>query len=244
MSALVGRLVTETPVGGNGMSLITTQLMALHRQLFRAVFQREREQHDPVHWDPQRESEGPVPVDRAQKRQNLRRILPNPNICPEAAYAMTLTGMAPTLADSHLYSDADLREWQDAVVEYLHQAQTGVLPLIPEDMFLARETVQGVHADGVAIGDDDPKATELRMVAKLEEALGSKDMALAAMMRMSALLKLREEAEFTHIVSPYTDAMLIAAASAEIDRSTWGFNLDSFRDLLFVAEHESEFECD
>ena len=89
---------------------------------------------------------------------------------------MVLTGMAPTEANSHLYSEADLDDWQDAVEDYLHQSKTGVLPLAPTEFIhactIARVEQAKVDAAGIA---EDPRVTARRMAIKVQEVLGSSE---------------------------------------------------------------------
>jgi hypothetical protein len=94
------------------------KLMRLQFQLFRAVFNREPGPHDPVFWDHDRESEGPVPIDHNKWRRELGKDMRTAGIRPAMAYAVEKTGMIITTTNKHLFTDAQLQEWDDAVEEY------------------------------------------------------------------------------------------------------------------------------
>lgn len=246
MEAVLARIPTETPgeieyheTGRTiHLSPAQVQMMRLQKQLFRVVFGREPGPHDPVVWDRDREHEGVFPFNPEKHTRELARSLTATDIRPEIAYAVALTGMAPTDRNSHLYREEDLEEWREAVDDYVHQAATGVIPLLPTEFLHAWNTVNGVaaHPNVVPIGlAGYANTTENRMVITLEGELGTQEKAIAAMTRMAALVVLaEEEEEFNDLVSPegYSELAIWAAASAEIDRRTRSFDAQSFRERL------------
>jgi hypothetical protein len=153
------------------------------------------------------------------------------------AYAIALTGMIPNERNLHAFKPEDLEVWQAAVDDYVHQAETGVPPLPPEEFMLAWNAANAAaeHPNVIPIGMAGYKKTETnRIVATLESELGTHEKAAAALTRMAALVEIAEDDEFKDIRTPggYLEDAVIAAASAEIDRRTGKFDPESFRERL------------
>jgi hypothetical protein len=242
MEALMEQMHAEGPArvehteGGKNILLNSSQVtfMKLQMQLFRVVFGREPSPKDPIFWDREREHEGVFAIDATKDSLAFSKILAEADVRPEIAYAMALTGMIVTEQNQHLQSDDDIDEWNEAIDEYVHQAETGVIPLTPNE-FIGAIAVVGrvVSQDNVIpIGIAGYANTaENRMVIVLQDELGSRNKAIAAMDRMAALVMLTDQEEFKHLISNegYSEVAVRAAASAEVDPKTRLFNLDSFR---------------
>lgn len=221
------------------------RLTRLQKQLFRVVFGREPGSGDPLFWDRDRELEGAFPIDVRHGRQDVLRALDRIDIAPEIAYAVGMTGMLPFEGNVHLYKEEDLDEWHDAVDDYMHQAETGVPPLLPDELMRAVATsIEAAEQWAVSPADAQgpPMARLNRMVETLEAALGTRSKAAIALYRLSALGAITEESEFEHLLTPtsFSDAAMIAAASAEMDKSEKTFVRESFRQRLKVVLAELE----
>lgn len=100
------------------MSPPMVQLMKLQEQLFRATFNREPRDNDPVFWDHDREHEGPKPFNAKKRGKELQKGMLAAGIRPEMAYAAGKTGLIISQSNLHLFTDEQLDEWEDAVEEY------------------------------------------------------------------------------------------------------------------------------
>lgn len=227
------------------ISLTPTMLriMRLQKQLFRVVFRREPGPHDPVFWDRDREAQGFFPIDEQKGSQDLSKALAKTDIRPEIAYAIALTGMIPLEHNMHLYDEEALAAWQDAIIDYVHQEETGVLPLTPEEFMQAWEIANAVaeRPNVVPIGIAGSPNTGLnRILVTLEDELGTHEKAAAAISRMAALVEIAEHEEFKHLVIPggYSEIAVVVAASANIDRQTGNFEPGNFRARLDAISSE------
>jgi hypothetical protein len=223
------------------MTSSQTKLMKLQLQLFRVVFGREPGPHDPVFWDRAREHEGVFRIDPAQHEHAMRKAVAITGIRPEIGYAMALTGLVLTAENEHLHSEEDLEEWQDAIDDYRHQAETGVLPLTPNEFMGAWTAINKaasypnvIPLNFAAYANMTDDRTLNLIGASLQSELGSEEKALAAKHRIAALVALAESGMVEGLLSAdgYSEKALFAAASAEIDRKTRRFHLDSFRNRL------------
>jgi hypothetical protein len=187
----------------------------LQEQLFRVVFGREPGAGDPNLWDQSREQEGAFVLDPRAVRHRLAESLTKVDGIrgrPEAEYAIEDL-------------EAMLEAWHDAVSEYSHQAATGVVPLAPPEFFRAWTAV-----DETGRGGGDPR----RLLGALQNAVGTEAKAQAADILMTALFEIVGHDELPHLVSSegYMEPAVLAAASAEINRNTGRFDIDSFRARL------------
>ncbi len=216
------------------------RLTRLQKQLFRVVFGREPGPSDPLFWDREREAEGAFPIDVRHGRQDILQALDRIDVAPEIAYAVGMTGMLLVEGNVHLYKEEDLDEWHDAVDDYVYQAETGVPPLVPDEMMRA-VAIANEHAAqwaaNAADADGSPMERLNRMLDTLEVTLGTRSKAAIALYRLSALDTIAKQSEFEHLYTPagFSEAAMIAAALAEMDKSEKTFVLESFRMRLKVV---------
>jgi hypothetical protein len=85
-------------------------------EAFRKKFGREIGPADPVFFDPDSDTPKPIPEDLI--RRQMAEAMANAGISPEKVYAASKTGMLPTAENMHLWSEANLAEWNAAIEEY------------------------------------------------------------------------------------------------------------------------------
>jgi len=85
-------------------------------EAFRKKFGREIGPADPVFFDPDSDTPKPIPEDLI--RRQMAEAMANAGISPEKVYAASKTGMLPTAENMHLWSAANLAEWNAAIEEY------------------------------------------------------------------------------------------------------------------------------
>ncbi|MCX6633582.1 MAG: hypothetical protein NT090_00580 [Acidobacteria bacterium] len=96
-------------------------------RLFREKFGREPGPDDPVFFDPDADTPqfcGPEATDRVTDQ--MVEAMSAAGVRPEAIYAFRKTGRIVTEDNWHLLSEADRKEWTDAVNEYLTRAAGAV----------------------------------------------------------------------------------------------------------------------
>jgi hypothetical protein len=92
-------------------------------RLFREKFGREPGPDDPVFFDPDSDTPqvcGPEAADRVEDR--MIEAMSAAGIRPEVIYAFRKTGRIVTEDNWRLLSEADRKEWTDAVKEYFTRA--------------------------------------------------------------------------------------------------------------------------
>src|SRR5450759_5060906 len=72
-------------------------------------FGREIGPADPVFFDPDSDTPKPIPEDLI--RRKMAEAMAKAGISPEKVYAASKTGMLPTAENMHLWSAANLAEW-------------------------------------------------------------------------------------------------------------------------------------
>lgn len=232
------RTITLTPTMG--------QVMRLQKQLFRVVFRREPGPHDPLFWDRDREAEGVFPIDLGEGERGFLKALEDVDTPPEIVYAIALTGIIPVEGKLHLYKKDELERWEEAASDYVHQAETGIPPLVPDEMMravVAANDFPARKSDAVPSESDGETKTRLEMMFDiLERELDTRERAAFALYRLAALGEIVQEDEFQHLATSAgpTEAATIAAASAEMDRKTRKFVRESFRERLKVASVDVE----
>jgi hypothetical protein len=225
------------------MGPAAAKAMKLQLQLFRVVFGREPGKKDPLFWDRSREHEGVFPIDDAEYNRELRQAASTVGIRPELSYAMALTGLIVTEQNLSALSANDLAEWEEAVEDYKHQAATGAPPLTPDEFTEAWAAIDRVALTTrpTALNTDRGAA---KLLAAARTALGTEEKARAALTRLTALIALGESGEIADLVSPegFLEIAVVAAASAEVDRSTGLFILASFRERVARLDEEGATE--
>ena len=94
----------------------TLHAMEMQRNEFRMKFGRDPGPDDPVFFDP--DSDTPTPIDPQRVTIEIIAAMEKAGIPPDKIYAFRKTGMLPTEENIHLWSAADLREWQGAIEEF------------------------------------------------------------------------------------------------------------------------------
>ena len=92
-------------------------------RFFREKFGREPEPDDPIFFDPDADTPqfcGPEATDHVTDQ--MVEAMSAAGIRPEAIYAFRKTGRIVTEDNWHLLSEADRKEWTDAVNEYFTRA--------------------------------------------------------------------------------------------------------------------------
>jgi hypothetical protein len=90
--------------------------MRAQMEAFREKFGREPGPDDPLIFDPDSDVPKPYPLDRLESE--MAEGMAAAGIAPEFIYASRKTGMLPTTENLHLWSEADLAEWEAAIAEY------------------------------------------------------------------------------------------------------------------------------
>jgi hypothetical protein len=220
------------------------QLLRLQQQLFRVVFGREPGAHDPIFWDSEREHEGALPIDPAKSRRETSRAFAATSFAPEFAYAYSVTGLMPTQKTKDLLTEEERAAWEEAVNDYLEQLDSGVVPLAPEEMldaFTAVNTLPAARRFAPSAWAGGVDAVAQQMLAAIQETLGTREKAFAAMSRMACLVALAESGEVDGIAKEhgFSEAAIRAAASAAVDTGAHAFDVDSFEEKLSRALEES-----
>jgi hypothetical protein len=104
----------------------TAEIIAQQKELFREQFGREPGPDDPLFFepgvaDPQFLSDEST----AEIWKSLLRAAGDSGIDPAIVYAMNKTGRIVTETNLHFLTDAELREWNDAVDEYHQKVEAG-----------------------------------------------------------------------------------------------------------------------
>jgi hypothetical protein len=86
------------------------------RERFKQQFGRYPGPEDPVIWD--EDAEQPTPASEEQIRQIILEAITAAGSPPEFVYAFEKTGHLVTEANMHLLTQAEYKEWCDAVDEY------------------------------------------------------------------------------------------------------------------------------
>jgi len=229
------RTITLTPT--------MRQVMRLQKQLFRVVFRREPGPHDPLFWDRDREAEGVFPIDLGEGERGFLKALEDVDTPAEIVYAIALTGIMPVEGKLHLYTKDEVERWDEAVHDYVHQAETGIPPLVPDEMMRAAVAANDFPEISDAISSESDEGSKTRldtMLDILERELNTRERAAIALYRLAALGKIVQENEFQYLATSAgpSVAAMIAAASAEMDRETGKFVQESFRERLNEASIE------
>jgi len=247
----LARLARETPGSEAFEEQIQTllpsspmyQLNWLQSELFCLVFRRKHTLRDPTFWDRERERDGVFPLDPGKATNDYVYLCAMADRHPEIKYAMDLTGACPLRQRLHLYAKERMAEWQAAVDDYVHQAATGIPPVEPNTLMNVLEAATEVL--------ESPNLLRSRIVEALkthpnpisiamESELVRHETTAIVFARVLALFEIGEAVEFSDILTPmgYSSEAMTAAASAEIDRHTGQFVLESFRMRLEDAMAE------
>ena len=105
------REARTVPLDAKSHTAIREQLEA-----FRKKFGREAGPDDPIFFDP--DSDTPKPISEDLIRREMAAAMAEAGIAPEKIYAANKTGMLPTADYLHLWSEADMAEWEAAIEEY------------------------------------------------------------------------------------------------------------------------------
>ena len=203
------------------MGPAAARFMKLQVQLFRVVFGREPRDRDPLFWDREREHEGVFPIDPADHERAIRNAARAIGMRPEVGYAMALTGLTITERNASAHSVEDFAAWEDAVDDYRRQAETGVVPLTPNE-FLDAWTAMNEVASKTRPAALNSAWGMGQVLTAVRDAVGSDEKGGAAMTRLTALVALGASGEIGELVSAtgFLGPAVIAAASAEVDRRT------------------------
>jgi hypothetical protein len=112
------RKKSRTKREGRTIQLDAESQNAMRAQLeaFRKKFGKEPGPNDPIFFDPDSDTPKPIPEDRI--RREMVEAMAAAGISPEKVYATGKTGMLPAAENMHLWSEADLAEWNAAIEEY------------------------------------------------------------------------------------------------------------------------------
>lgn len=108
----------EIPLDKESLEVIERQLAA-----FRKKFGREPGPNDPLFFDPEADSPQPYPNEKFQRDWNelFDEVVRTGGMRSEIAYAAKKTGRVVTKENKKNLTRAELKEWDDAVKEYLDQ---------------------------------------------------------------------------------------------------------------------------
>lgn len=107
-----GKNVKEFPIGPQTKEALERQL-----EKFREKFGREPGPGDPVFFDP--EANEPIPIAEETLTEGLADAMKKAGLPPHFIYAWQKTGMLVTEQNYSQWSKKDLKEWDDAINEYL-----------------------------------------------------------------------------------------------------------------------------
>lgn len=215
----------------------------LQSELFRVVFRRDHTLRDPVFWDREREREGVFPLDPDKATNEYAYLCAMADRHPEIKYAIELTAAYPLRQRLHLYPKERMAEWQAAVDDYVHQAATGIPPVEPNTLMNVLEAAAEVLELPNVIPSRIAEALKTHpnpISIAMESELGRHETTDIVFARVLALFEIAEAVEFSDALTPmgYSSEAMTAAASAEIDRRTGRFVLESFRKRLDDAMAE------
>lgn len=113
----------QIPLDDESRKIIEHQLEA-----FRKKFGREPGPEDPIFFDPDADIPKPYDLERFRKNWNelMDEAVRNDAIPPELAYAAKKTGFIVTETNKDKLTRQQLKEWDDAVQEYLDSASDEV----------------------------------------------------------------------------------------------------------------------
>jgi hypothetical protein len=104
----------------------TAEIIAQQKKLFREQFGREPGPDDPLFFDPGVAAPQFLSDESADEIwKSLLQAAGDSGIDPAIVYAMNKTGRIVTETNVHLLTDAELREWNDAVDEYHLKVEAG-----------------------------------------------------------------------------------------------------------------------
>lgn len=94
------------------------EIMERQRDRFKEVFGRDPNGDDPIFFDPDI-TDKPTRMDPEKFRHQISEAATKAGMRPEIIYAMDKTGMVLVKGyNEHLFTDGDIKEFQDAVQEY------------------------------------------------------------------------------------------------------------------------------
>lgn len=99
------------------MSPEMIQVLDEQREAFIKKFGREPRPEDPILYD--EDCDEPTPLSEEKINDLLVIALLRANVRPEIVYACRKTGRLVTESNQHLLTRAELKEWNDAVEEFL-----------------------------------------------------------------------------------------------------------------------------
>lgn len=113
----------KVPLDKESLEAIEHQFAA-----FRKKFGREPGPNDPLFFDPEADSPQAYPHEKFQRDWNelFDKTVRTGGMRPEIAYAAKKTGRVVTKENKKNLTRAELKEWDDAVKEYLDQISKGI----------------------------------------------------------------------------------------------------------------------
>ena len=101
----------------------TPETIACQLEAFRKKFGRDPCPDDPIFFDP--DANEPAPLNPQQYEQAMIETMSQAGTDPAFIYAFKRTGRIVTESNKHRLTEAELRQWNDAIHEYQHRVESG-----------------------------------------------------------------------------------------------------------------------